>query len=165
MRRPFLGAEPLPTTTHFVRRRMQALAAAIKGPVNIAPGHRDARLSGCLLMPQADLLIAGTACHRPLLFAEAERIAQYSRHDLILLRYDAERGVTFDLYMQSVGGWLDCFRPSLRGDDLWFVADADHMPLVRAGMCGLELYPGTRGEDVARERDFDVGFPVSSGRA
>ncbi|MEA1015323.1 hypothetical protein [Sphingosinicella sp. LY1275] len=144
---------------------MQALAAAIKGPVDMSPGDRDARLSGCLLMPQADLLIAGTACHRPLLFAEAERIAQYSRHDLILLRYDAERGTTVDLYLQSVGGWLACFRTSRRGDDLWLVADDDRMPMVRAGMYGLELHPGTRGVDAVRGRDCDVRFPVSSERA
>jgi hypothetical protein len=144
---------------------MQALAAAIKGPVDIAPGHRDPKLCGCLLMPQADLLIAGTACRRPLLFAEAERIAQYSRHDLILLRYDAERGTTFDLYLQSVGAWLACFHASRRGDDLWFVADADRMPMVRAGRYGLELHPDTRGADALRERACGVGFPVSSGTA
>jgi hypothetical protein len=168
MRRPILGAEPLPTPSWPVLRRMEALAAAIDGPIDPAPGTRDPRFVGCLLLWQADLLIAGTSCRRPLVFAEAERLAQYSGRDLVLLRYDADRGTTFDLYLQTRAAWLVRYQAWRRDGDLWFVPDVTTAPFVRAGMFGLELEdaaPFADAEDRARGLNHGRGLPMIDGRA
>lgn len=168
MRRPILDAGPLPTPSWPVMRRMEAFAAAIDGPIEIAPGTRDPLFGGCLLLWQADLLIAGTSCRRPLVFAEAERLAQYSGRDLVLLRYDADRGTTFDLYLQSRADWLVRYQAWRRDGDLWLVPDAGPGPFVRAGMLGLELEevaPFVDAEDRARGLNHGRGLPLFDGRA
>ena len=106
LRRPIRDAESLPTPMWPVIRRMEALAVAIDGAIDIAPEARDPLFVGCLVLSQADLLIAGTSCRRPLVFAKTERLAQYSGRDLVLLRYDPDRGTTFDLYLQIRADWL-----------------------------------------------------------
>ena len=168
MRRPILDAEPLPTPSWPVMRRMEALAAAIDGPIDVAPDRRDPRFAGCLLLWQADLLIAGTSCRRPLVFAEAERLAQYGGRDLVLLRYDADRGTTFDLYLQSRADWLIRYQAWRRDGDLWLVPDVGSSPFVRAGMLGLELEetaPFVDAEDCARGLNQGRGVPMLDGRA
>lgn len=139
LRRPIRDAESLPTPMWPVMRGMEALAVAIDGPIDIAPEARDPLFVGCLVLSQADLLIAGTSCRRPLVLAKTERLAQYSGRDLVLLRYDPDRGTTFDLYLQIRADWLvrhQAWRPD---GDLWLVPDAGHGPFVRAGMFGREL--------------------------
>lgn len=168
MRRPILDAEALPMPSWPVMRRMGALAAAIDGPIDVGPGDRDPKLAGCLLLWQADLLIAGTACRRPLVFAEAERLAQYSGRDLALLRYDAERGTTFDLFLQSRADWLVRYQAWRRDGDLWLIPDAGHGPFVRAGIFGPELEdaaPFAGAEDRARGLNHSRGLPMFNGRA
>ena len=168
MRRPILGTAPLPMPSWPVMRRMEALAAAIDGPIDIAPGDRDPMLAGCLLLWQADLLIAGTACRRPLVFAEAERLAQYSGCDFVLLRYDAERGTTVDLYLQSRADWLVRYQTWRQGGDLWLIPDAGDGPFIRADMCGLNLEdaaPFADAEDRARGLNHGRGLPMFNGKA
>ncbi|MFN3387566.1 MAG: hypothetical protein ACK40O_01440 [Allosphingosinicella sp.] len=168
MRRPIMDAEPLPMPSWPVMRRMGAFAAAIDGPIDVAPGTRDPKLAGCFLLWQADLLIAGTACRRPLVFAEAERLAQYSGRDLALLRYDAERGTSFDLYLQSRGNWLVRYQTWRQGGDLWLIPDAGDGPFIRADVCGLEIEdaaPFADAEDRARCLNHGRGLPMFEGRA
>ena len=168
MRRPTLGAAPLPTPSWPVMRRMEALAAAIDGPIDIAPETRDPLFAGCMLMCQGDLMIAGTACRRPLMFAEVERLAQYSGRDFVLLRYDAERGTTFDLYLQTRADWLVRYQAWRRDGDLWLVPDAGHGPFIRAGMCGLGLEdaaPFHDAVDRARGLDRGRGLPMFDERS
>src|SRR5947208_3289172 len=86
------------------------------GPVVIAFGslarafacslRRETKLQGCLALPFAAIVLAGTACARPLLFAECDALAHYTGHDVVVLRYDALRDVTFDIKLKSEPCWL-----------------------------------------------------------
>ena len=149
-------------------RRMEALAAVIDGPIDVAPERRDPLFAGCLLMWQADLLLVGTSCRRPLVFAEAERLAEYSGRDLVMLRYDAERGTTVDLYLQSRADWLVRYQTWRQGGDMWLIPDASDGPFIRADMCGLKLEeaaPFADAEDRARGLNHGRGLPMFNGKA
>ena len=135
-----LAAEPLlPLTSQAVKNRMLALAGAIGGPVDPAPAAREPRLAGCLAMPFANLLLAGTSCRRPLLFPEGAALSSITDLNLILVRHDAERGTTYDLRLNGQKGWLCRYQAWQIEGDLWLVPDAGTTPSVRVTAWGLEL--------------------------
>jgi hypothetical protein len=135
-----IAAEPLlPPTNQVVKNRMCALAGAIGGLVDPAPGARDAKLAGCLLMPYAGLLLAGTSCRRPLLFPEGETLHTITGVDVILVRHDADRGTTYDLRLNGQTGWLCRYQAWQMEGGLWLVPDAGTAPSVRTTAWGLEV--------------------------
>lgn len=138
--RPIADACSLPPTNNAVAARMNAFAAAVDGLVDTAAAVRDPMFGGCVVMPYAGLVLAGTACRRPLLFREGEGLARYSRLDLVLLRYDADhRGVTFDIRLQQRPDWL-CHYVAWRLDgDLWLIPAVGAGSFVRVTAWGLDI--------------------------
>lgn len=167
MQRPIADACSLPPTSNAVAARMNAFAAAIGGLVDTAAAARDPMLAGCVVMPYASLALAGTACRRPLLFREGEGLACYSRLDLVLLRFDAGRGVTFDVRLQQQPGWL-CHYVAWRCDgDLWLVPEVGTGPFLRATPGGLEIEeepPFSTSEERAHGILRAQTFPSFAGR-
>lgn len=137
IRRPALDAAALPRPRNAIIRQMRKVAAAINDVVDSEPGWTDPLLDGCLRLPAAEILIAGTACHRPLAFYEADRLAERTGFDVLLVRHDAYR-ITIDLRLQHMRSWLCGYRRWQLNGDFWLIPDGDG-PFVRASMLGLEL--------------------------
>lgn len=167
MQRPIADACSLPPTSNAVAARMDAFAAAIGGLVDTAAPARDPVLSGCVVMPYASLVLAGTACRRPLLFREGDGVARHSRLDLVLLRFDAGRGATFDIRLQQQPGWLCHYVAWRRDGDLWLVPEAGTGPFLRATPWGLEIEdepPFPASEERACGIVRALTFPSFAGR-
>jgi hypothetical protein len=167
LERPVAGASLLPPTSCAVALRVHAFTGAIGGLIDTSAAARDPMLTGCLVMPYAGLVVAGTACARPLLFREGEGLARYSRQELVLLRFDAERGVTFDIRMQQRPEWLCHYVAWRRDGDLWLLPKVGTEPFLRATPWGLEIEgepPFSVPDDRARGIVRALTFPSFGGR-
>lgn len=140
LERPTVDAPILPPTSQAVLHRVRAVAAAIGGLIDPAASIRQPLLEGCLVMPYAGLAIAGTACRRPLLVDEGEAIVRQTGLDLVLVRYDVDSGVTFDIRLTQTSGWLWNYVASrAEGGDLWFVPQARGSVMIQPTAWGLEV--------------------------
>lgn len=140
LERPIVAAEPLlPHISQAVKNRMCALAAAIGGRMDPTPGAMTPELTGCLTMPNAGLLVAGTSCRRPLLFPEGEALYARSGLEVILVRHDVVRGTTYDLLLHDHAGWLCRYQAWQMEGDLWLVPGVGTAPSVRATASGVEI--------------------------
>ena len=136
VRRRILGASPLPRPRSAIHHRMIKIAAAVGGVVDLAPGRYDPLLDGCLLLPQAQLVIAATACLRPLLADEARKLIEATGYDLLLLRFNAYE-IDYDLLVSDHEGWLERYTSRTGENGLEFVGDTPRSPIVRASIWGL----------------------------
>lgn len=118
--------------------RLNAIARDISGLVEPPAATRDPAFTGCVLMPWAGVVLAGTTCRRPLLFNEGEALARYSGLDLVLLRFDAERGVTFDVRLQRRNEWLFRYISWRLEGEIWLIPEGSG-PFLRMLASGIEL--------------------------
>lgn len=139
LERPVADAPILPPASNAVTTRVHAFANAIGGLVDPTAAARNPMLLGCVVMPYAGLVLAGTACRRPLLFREGDGVARHSRLDFVLLRFDAERGVTFDIRLQRQPEWLCHYVACHCDGDLWLVPEVGTGPFLRATAWSLEI--------------------------
>ncbi|WP_156367389.1 hypothetical protein [Novosphingobium sp. KN65.2] len=159
----------MPWTTQQVRNRMMALALAIGAEIDPEASERHRSLAGTIVMPFAQLLIAGTNCQRPLLFPEMVHLARESGLEVVLSRFDATRGVSFDILLQDRANILYGYA-AWRGEghDLWFIPRLEEGPYLRALPSGLVrgdaapfLNPEDRRTGLIRTVDlpiFEAGF-------
>jgi hypothetical protein len=142
---PRAGAAIMPPVGPAVQRRMLATARAIGGLIDPDPARANPRLQGCLAAPTAGILLTGSACQRPHLFAELDTLTRETIWDIIVLRYDALRGrVTYDIKLQSRPQWLRCYTAQPIRDGLQLVPDTSAGPVLTASALGLEFSaPGT----------------------
>jgi hypothetical protein len=139
--RPSEGEPLLAFTTQRVTSRVYAVAAAIGGLIDTAASRKNALLAGSV-MPFANTVITGTNCSRPLWFAECNDMAQTSDLDVVLLRFDPDRGATFDILdHQSLFWRCNHLAWRRRDGDLWFIPQAGFDGFVRATAWGLEYEP------------------------
>jgi hypothetical protein len=74
-----------------------------------------------------------------LLFREGELIGDASGHAIILLRFDADRGTSFDILPYGRERWLCRYLAWRQGrGDLWLIPSAAKAPYIRACGWGLE---------------------------
>lgn len=150
--RPTADASLLPPTSHAVANRMCAFAASIGGLFDPMAEMRDPLLKGGIVMPFANTLIAGTACRRPLLFREGEVIVDETGIDLILLRHDRDKGVTFDVRHSQRTDWL-CHYVAWRAEgDLWLIPEVGEVRAIRVLPWGLDIEEGVPFGDAAERR-------------
>ena len=131
-------APVMPWTTQRVRSRMMALALAIGAEIDPETRERAGTLAGTITMSFAQLLIAGTSCPRPWLFPEMIQLARETGLEVVLLRFDVTRGVSFDILLQDRRHILCGYAPwRSAGGDLWFVPTLGKGPYLRALPTGL----------------------------
>jgi hypothetical protein len=137
--RPQVGEPLIPYVSRPVVDRLQALLVAIDALIDLNAGLRYPILAGCAVMPFARFVMTGTSCRRPLLLPELQLIAEQTGLDAVLLRLDAERGVTFDIVLDE-GARRLCGYVAWRrsGGDPWFIPTVGEGPFIRAGASGLE---------------------------
>jgi hypothetical protein len=139
MNRPATGEPVLPHPSPRVVNRLEAFLIAFDPLIETHAGIRNRLLAGSAVMPFANMALAGTSCGRPLLFNEGEKIARETGFDVVLLRYDAERGVTFDIRLQERPDWLCRHVAWRRGEgDLRLIPEAGTGPFLRVTGGGIE---------------------------
>lgn len=99
--RPHMGEPLIPHVSRPVADRLQSLLIGINALINLSAGVRYPALAGCAVQPYAGFVMTGTSCQRPLLFSEMQQIADMTGFDVVLMRYDADRGCSFDIILQE----------------------------------------------------------------
>lgn len=129
----------IPYVSRPVVERLQGLLVAIDALIDTGTAKTNPSLSGCAVAPFARFVATGTSCRRPLLFPEVQQIAEQTGFDVLLLRYDAERGVSFDIHLQ-VGGRQLCHYVAWRrrDGDPWLIPTVGDGPFIHATAWGLE---------------------------
>ena len=139
LKRPVMGEPLLPQAAHRTRSRLAALVEACG--VSLRGGEPlDEQLNqGVVTSSAANLALAATSCDRPLLYPECELMAQILCMDLVLFRFDALYGASFDMLLNEAGEWLHhyvAWRLDLSG--LWLIPCAGSVPYFRLSSDGLE---------------------------
>lgn len=88
---------PFKPSTHRVSSRLKSFADAISPGRSTAGGGL---LSNTLVLSDAGIVLAGTNCRAPLYDCECDEIAELTGLDVILLRFDADEGAHFDVFMR-----------------------------------------------------------------
>lgn len=127
----------LPPPSPAVQRRMLATVHAM-GALVQQPGAAP-MLQGCLVLPFPEIVLAGTACARPLLFTECDVLARATRHDVIILRHDPLRGTTFDIKLRSEAHWFRRYLATPVENGVRLSSDIGMSPVLRATAFGLEI--------------------------
>lgn len=136
--------EPVPATRAQALRTMLSTAMAVDGYLETDPGRFAAHLQNCYLMPQADLLIAGTMCGRPLMTREFANVCEVGRHDGILVRLAGDPSslvATFDVYQAGARTthWAYRLWMCVPHGAAWLVPTAGEGVFVRLDPLGLEF--------------------------
>lgn len=135
---PLSGGPVLPRSTHRVINRQEALVRAVGAIIDTQASEGNGLLTGCAVAPYAHLVMAATALSRPLLYPECNLIAHATGFDMILQRFDADRGSSFDILLRGEKEWL-CRHLAWRRRDghLWLIPTAGDGPYVQATGWGL----------------------------
>lgn len=87
------------------KEKMMALAALIDVPIEIWPARTGVLPAGCWWLPQAQLVLCGTACARPMLFDECGRSRTATALSGPIVRDQSAAALhtryTFDLWHES----------------------------------------------------------------
>lgn len=126
----------LPPSSPAVQRRVLATVHDIGALIGQTADSNPA-LKGCVMLPLANIVLAGTACARPQLFAEYDALAQASAHDLIVLRHDALRGTTFDIKLRAQPRWLRRYLATPVEFGLQMAPDVGIGPVLRVTAFGI----------------------------
>lgn len=129
----------IPYASDRVDRWVAAVAQAIAGLIDTSPSG-GGLLANTTVMPFAGIVLAGTNCARPMMRPECHQIVEHTGMDVVLLRLDPDRGVTFDVVLsQPARDLLHC-RAWRRGDgDLWLLPDAADGPYLRLSAWGIDV--------------------------
>lgn len=141
LNRPLEGDPLLPPATHRTRSRLRSLIRASGLAGDDSSGLEERISGGYFADPSAGIALLATSCNRPLYYPEAEAFAQIAQMDLVLLRFDALEGVSFDLLQDGSCIWLCNYLAWRRsGEALWLVPSHSAGAFFRLSSGGLEAY-------------------------
>lgn len=143
LHRPLEGEPLLRPITHRTSSRFASLLIS-SGLVTVETARSDERVRGGFFESEdAGVVVIATSCDRPLFHRECEVLAQFSRKDLILLRFDPLEGVSFDVLLEGSQSWQCNYLAWRRaGDDLWLIPANTEGPFFRLSRNGLETFQG-----------------------
>jgi hypothetical protein len=156
-----LQLDAIPAPPIHVRRLMLATTVAVDGFVDQTPEAFHPALEHSFLMPQADIMVAGTRCSTPLLVREVRNIAAAFERDAIIVRATEEPShATFDVILRCVARPFLGYRLWIRqpAGAAWLVPSAGERAFVRLDPLGLEVAceaPYT--DEVDRYRGISAG--------
>ena len=143
LQRPLEGEPLLRPITHRTGTRFASLLMAC-GLVTVETARFDQRIRGGFFENEdAEVVVIGTSCERPLFYHECEVLAQFSRKDIVLLRFDPLEGVSFDVLLEGSQAW-QCNYLAWRRDagDFWLIPAHTEGPFFRLSEKGLETFQG-----------------------
>lgn len=157
----FQNVDAIPEPPIHVQRLMLALTVAVDGFVDREPQDFHPALLNSFVMPQADVLVAGTRCSVPLLVREVRNIAKAVDRDAIIVRAARDpKHASFDILLQAVERPLLAYQLWMRQPmgAAWLVPTAGERAHVRLDPLGLQLsleVPYT--DEVDRHRGLKAG--------
>lgn len=163
----------IPAPRPRIAARIDHLAELIGGDLEPLYCGRYNLLVGARL-PQARIIILGTACGRPLLLEEARNLQAISGEDVIVLRLEENQagdGVfTFDFLATASRECLEegSLWAEQPGAPLWLGRRIHFSPWVRLAADGAQASPAPTNDHQLLQRGFDVGrvlLPVSGSGA
>lgn len=136
MMHSIVSAGLLPPTRPMVRDRLLEVATLIGGPL-VRPAADHQAMTACVLLPQAGLLLVGTACRAPLLRPESFVVGKLMELTVLLLRFDAERGISLDIKLADRSDWLCNYTVQGGRNGLSLIPPREGQPLLRLSGDGL----------------------------
>lgn len=135
---------PIPEPREQAKRLMLATALLVDGFLDQNPKRFQPYLANCFLMPEADLIIGGTFCGRPVVLREFADVCRASELDGILVRFPEESEparVTFDIKQAHNDRMLCAYRLWIEqpAGSAWLIPTAGLGPFVRLDPLGLEI--------------------------
>lgn len=135
---PLAAGPILAPTTHAAKNRAREFILASSAIIDPLAARRDPIVTECFVAPAAEFVLAATCCYRPMLLPECATIARATGFDMILLRYDADRGASFDVLFRQTDRWLCRYLAwRRRGGDLWLIPSAGDNPYIRIRNSGI----------------------------
>jgi hypothetical protein len=162
------GLPTLPNPRPATKEKVLALAALVDVPVDITPRRTGILPSGCWWMPQAQLVLYGSACQPPILLDEVAIVCQATGLSGLIVR-DYSMPATRTRYIFDAlyeGGWF--LRKLLwisKGGTCWLVPEWGGDTYMRLSPCGLDMIDEPpfqdrkeRFEGLARGADYLSSF-------
>lgn len=156
-----LDLDPVPPPRVQATRLMLATALKIEGYLDQDPTEFHPALENSMMMPEANLVIVGTGCSRPLVTREAMAIAEAVECDLIIVRASETPGrASYDVKLRGTHRpyiahklWIP--RPTGTG---WLIPSVGEGDGIRLGQDGLTAQFDPPYEDwVDRHRGLEHG--------
>lgn len=162
-----VGEPLLPHVTQRTRSRLISFLFA-SGLANPDPRRLEKKLRiGFYADEEVKLLVAATGCSRPLLCAETETLARALELNLILMRFDPDRGVAFDILLSGANLWYHDFAAWRRGRGaMWLIPENDSAPFFQISKLGLTRFnaaPFSAYSDRVAGMIRAIEFPSFSG--
>lgn len=134
--------DPIPEPPTHVRRLMLALGTILDGYIDQDPQDWHPSLLHSMVVPGADIVLAGTRCRRPLVCREVANIARAVDRDAIIVRAaDEPKHATFDVLLRHVERPFFGYRLWMRQPmgSAWLVPTGGERTFIRLDGLGLEL--------------------------
>lgn len=141
---PSFGFEldPIPEPPVQIRRLMLAMGTILDGFIDQEPQYWHPALLHSIVVPGADIVLAGTRCRRPLVTREVGNIARAVDRDAIIVRAaDEPKHATFDVLLRHISRPFLGYRLWLRQPlgSAWLVPSGAERTFIRLDGLGLEL--------------------------
>jgi len=141
---PDLGIEldPIPEPPLQIRRLMLAMGTILDGFIDQEPQYWHPALLHSMVVPGADIVLAGTRCRRPLVCREVGNVARAVDRDAIIVRAAEEpKHATFDVLLRHIDRPFLGYRLWLRQPlgSAWLVPSGGERTFIRFDGLGLEL--------------------------
>ena len=137
-----LPLDPIPEPRDQVKRLMLAIGMLIDGVVDQKPETFHPYLKHSVMMAEANVVVLGTSCQRPLLIREGLAVANAVTCDLVIVRASDKPGhATFDAkllgddrLLLAYSVWIP--RPT---GTAWLIPSVGEGPCVRLEQDGLSI--------------------------
>lgn len=137
-----LPLNPIPEPHRKVKWLMHATTMLVDGHADLEPGHWYHGLKNSIFLGEANLVVIGTACQRPLGLREGMAVAQAVTADLLVVRsHEGPRQASFDVKLIGddrlfCGYQLWIPRPT---GTAWLIPTVGEGPCIRLEQSGLEV--------------------------
>lgn len=151
-------------STQRVANRLKSFVGAIGADRHMAGGGI---LLNTIVLPGAGIALAGTNCRRPLYQRECQEVAEMTGLDVSLLRFDADKGACFDVFMTQPDRTLCnyvAWRTVIGGQ--WLIPQASDDAWLFVTPSGIEVRsaPGWVGkEDLSNGLKRMIASPLLKG--
>ncbi|WP_338501098.1 hypothetical protein V6R86_00345 [Sphingomonas kaistensis] len=134
--------DPIPEPPVQIRRLMLALGTILDGYIEQDPQYWHPALLHSMVVPGADIVLAGTRCRRPLVCREVGQIARaVDRNAIIVRSADEPKHATFDVLLRHLERPFLGYRLWMRQPlgSAWLVPTGAERTFIRLDGLGLEL--------------------------
>ena len=124
-------------STQRVANRLNSFVGVIGADRHMAGGGI---LLNTIVVPGAGIALAGTNCRTPLYHRECKEVSELTGLDVILLRFDADKGAHFDVFMtQPDQTFCDyvAWRTVIGGQ--WLIPQGSDAPWLFVTPSGIEV--------------------------